>query len=871
MKPTNKLSLKFEDSSESSSHDDIIIKYKIYSLPKYAMKKSIFQDFLSTCFIEHDIASLVKCLETSNNSYHMRIYDNGTYTFFGDLDEYPHDISIFLNDMLTFLSKYLSIKLNLSDIKYTINYSKSGSYHYSIPKLYCSCSKLKEVHQIFKNEYDPNYKYTKNKKIMDCIDTTIYSNKWFRLPLQSKESVSGTEHKIINGKMEDFILEYIPESSFNIENIIFKTIKKTTKPDPEYLFVDEPQKKKIPSAKPKKNNDNKVIMEVEVEYNNKHYTVERITNELSTLKHGTNYLLYKELFDKCYSQNRFETYEYWINIGMAIKNIYDMDGFTLFDYYSSKSEKYAGKDQTLQKYNSFKNNFNKGFTASLIYYYAKEDNPSSYATIMYKQDVTFSEVEFAKKLYELASDIFIYQKNELTTNLKLYCYNGNYWVPNSLLLEKYIAFELFGYYDNLYKISYKCHPSFKAIRRKIDSLQHKNTIDHVVHQYKYFGVKDISFDSKWWLFGFSNMVLDLKTHTFRDYAPDDYVSITTGYDWYAPNIEQVNTVEDIIKKIMPHEDERVLYKEILATGIQGSCIEKMCIFSGFGRNGKGLTNEFMLHALGDYGIQANNSILFEAAKTGANPELANLDKKRFVVFKEPSSKKKFENSVIKELTGGGKISARSHYESTTQKTLHNTTVCECNTKPNLAEEPQLADIARIIDLPFRSTFVSDVNEIDEANNIYPIDLNLKSLEFRDAHKCALIQILVDAHTVFTNNNFDFQIPESVKLRTNEYLEGSCNILGWFKENYTLVDKTGANAVVTVKSIHEKFKDSEYYMTLSKLEMRKYTYSYFMKYFAENMITKRYYMDRYDRIINGERIRYNNVITGFSVNEESETT
>ena len=469
----------------------------------------------------------------------------------------------------------------------------------------------------------------------------------------------------------------------------------------------------------------------------------------------------------------------------------------------------------------------------------------------------FSETEFAKKLFELAGDIFIYQHNDCTDSLKLYCYNGNYWVPNSLLLEKYIVFELFGYYDDLYKSSYKHHKRSKEIRRKINGLQSKTIIQRVVHQYKYVGAKNMSFDDKWWLFGFTNMVFDLKIHEFRQYRLEDYVSITTGYDWIEPTQICIDNLENIILKIMPFEDERELYKQILSTGFEGRCLEKMCFFSGSGRNSKGFTTEFMLHILGGYGIQSNNSILFECAKTGSNPELANLDKKRFVVFKEPPSKRKIENSIIKELTGGGKISARSHYETQTQKILHNTTICECNTKPKLEE------ISRIIDLPFRSTFVDAHDDVDESKNIYLIDLTLKSIEFRDEHKYAFIKILMDAHIRYANNNYTFIIPQSVKKRTDDYLEESCDILGWFNENYICDPKCDKGLLVKIKCVYEKFKMSDYYALSSVSDKKVYTYNYFIKYFSTNMKTQRYYMSKYDRIVNGERIQNYNILLNFS--------
>gem|GEM_PF-5251252 len=43
--------------------------------------------------------------------------------------------------------QFYNIKITIDDISYTINKSKIGSYHYSIPKYYASTTKLKEIHE----------------------------------------------------------------------------------------------------------------------------------------------------------------------------------------------------------------------------------------------------------------------------------------------------------------------------------------------------------------------------------------------------------------------------------------------------------------------------------------------------------------------------------------------------------------------------------------------------------------------------------------------------------------------------------------------------------------------------------------------------
>lgn len=819
--------------------------YKIYPIKTYA---SASQQFINNYSVEQNVTETVNMLTNTDNGYHVRIHPTSSYIMFGDIDNYDKTIEDFEQILVKFLQENYNIKITHDDIFYTQNNSTIGSFHYAVPSLYCSCTKLKEIH-------------TNLKKIVKQIDTSVYSEHWFRMPNQTiikKDKITKknkkTVHKIMSGTMKDHFVEYIRKGCIYIEKYEYI--------DHESIVIENPH---IP--------DNNIVTLNEIPLNN---------DDILSETYIVNKLL--SILDK----KRCDEYNLWIKIGFILKHLEtnnpQVNYLDIWKEWSKQSEKYSEK--CCEQFWKQTKPSDKSLTMGTLHYYAKTDNIEEYKKIMKSKKnkeneekkkenerkkrenkekkenktnerVIFSETEFAKKIYELANDRFVYTINESTGDTKLYCYNGNYWVVGSLLLEKYIVTELFEYYDKLYNDNYLLHTHSKELRRKIDSLHTKIMITHIVHQYKYFGIKDIKFDEKWWLLGFKNKVLDLFTHTFRDYQFDDYISITTGYDWSEPIQKQIDTLETIIAKIMPIKDERELYKQILSTGLQGMPLEKFVLFTGFGRNGKGLTDEFMLHALGDYGIQGNNSILFESSKTGSNPELANLDKKRFVVFKEPSSKRKFENSIIKELTGGGKISARSHYETQTEKSLYNTTVCECNTKPSLAEEPQVADIARIIDLPFRSTFVSEESEVDEKNNIYLIDLNLKSTQFRDEHKFALIQILINAHINYVSNNCVLQIPESVKIRTNEYLEKSCNILGWFKENYSVTDNS--NNIVTIKHIHDKFKESEYYVTLSKLEMRKYTYSYFIEYFKGNLVTKKCYKLDYDRIVNGIRVRHTHVI------------
>jgi phage/plasmid-associated DNA primase len=335
--------------------------------------------------------------------------------------------------------------------------------------------------------------------------------------------------------------------------------------------------------------------------------------------------------------------------------------------------------------------------------------------------------------------------------------------------------------------------------------------------------------------------------------------MTTNYDWREPTEQELKTMQKLIDLIMPIPDEREAYLQILCTVLEGRCLEKFTIFQGSGGNGKGLINDLLMLSLGSYGFIANNGILFEPSKTGNNPEKANLHKKRLVIFREPPEKNKFQNSVIKELTGGGKFSARGNYDNETEKELHLTMIVECNKKPLFSEEPKDSEIRRIIDIYFRSTFTTDKDILDEKNNIYLADAEYKTKDFQDRHKYALIKILMEAHKRYKKNNYTIDLPDTIKERTKLYLELSCTLVEWFKTTYK--KSSDSRSFIKIKDLFEKFTTSTYYFNLSKNEKKKYSKKYFIEYIKDNIFFRTIYKERFESI--------RNALVGWEPNNESD--
>lgn len=399
----------------------------------------------------------------------------------------------------------------------------------------------------------------------------------------------------------------------------------------------------------------------------------------------------------------------------------------------------------------------------------------------------------------------------------------------------------------------------------------------------------LEFDANPDLIGFENGVFDIATGTFRRYRFDDYITMSAGYNLvlFTPpfkmensegeiiNIEDCDfcetslslyrksfeTITNAFNEIMPDEDMRNFLFKILSTGFSGRAIEKFFVFNGSGRNGKGLTNEFMERVLGDYFASVSPLIFSEDPKkkstSTANPELAKLNKARYVVAKEPAKDCPLNNSTIKDMTGGGSISARMLYSSHSIVRLFLTLVMECNKKPPFKEDPTDADAERIVDLLFGSKFSSDEKEWDittgENNHIYPVSADLKNeLKTSDIHRNTMANILLvnlmEVRDVGYNMNA-FR-PECVKERSLEYIQNSYDIHNIFQELFEKRVEENKDLYInykgktedcdwTLSKIAVSIRKSSSFISLDKRKQKEYSAKAIEEFLTTNVLYKKY--------------------------------
>ena len=159
---------------------------------------------------------------------------------------------------------------------------------------------------------------TQRAKYEKVLDTSVYKNGWFRCPYQSKPSSKlskSGKHIIVKGTINDFIIDYIPSIHHHSNFIPAQNI-------------DSFQKKDTQDYQKEEKSINIYTKKIYEPWQQQEKILSSIINKP---------MIYKNIFDNCYSQERFEKYEYWMSVGMGLKNIFSQaseeTAFQLFDYF----------------------------------------------------------------------------------------------------------------------------------------------------------------------------------------------------------------------------------------------------------------------------------------------------------------------------------------------------------------------------------------------------------------------------------------------------------------------------------------------------------------------------------------------------------
>ena len=117
--------------------------------------------------------------------------------------------------------------------------------------------------------------------------------------------------------------------------------------------------------------------------------------------------------------------------------------------------------------------------------------------------------------------------------------------------------------------------------------------------------------------------------------------------------------EAFLAEVQPDAEARDYLQRLAGYCSMGTTEQqKFFVFTGSGGNGKSVWSEVLQGVLGDYAIVGDKSVI-TASKSEPHPTgLARMADRRLVSFSETNERVKLDCKVVKQITGGGTLTAR---------------------------------------------------------------------------------------------------------------------------------------------------------------------------------------------------------------------
>lgn len=543
------------------------------------------------------------------------------------------------------------------------------------------------------------------------------------------------------------------------------------------------------------------------------------------------------------SVDRSNNYTDWINLGLLLHNLNDKDDnlLSIWIDFSKKSSKFIeGECETLWGKLKSKDN---GLTIGSLHYWAKNDNPIQYNEIKQKsmnniilKSLTGTHIIMAKILYSLYGHLF--KCTGTKTNSNWYMYNEkNYkWIEceNAIYLKHKINQEIIPQYHIIIN---SLKDQIKLLNEKVDKDQINNSnkqidkLNKIILNLENFSFRDRliktsqeffydpdfenKLDANAELLGFNNGVFDCKINRFRLGYPDDYITLSTGYDYksYDDDAPEIVEIYKFLNDIFPDDDYRDYMINVLASCILGgNKHQHFYVLTGNGANGKSVLKDLLKLVFGQYLQNLNVSILTNTrtAPNQATPENAILKGARLAICNEPEKNAQINSGLMKEYTGEGYMRARPLYKEPIEFSILFKLFLICNDKPALSDDSE-GSWRRTKVCPFINRFVEYEPKLQN-ERIRDNQINIKF----ERWKCAFMHILIEHFKLYKNRNFEIIEPEIIKNASKEYRKDNDELSSIFDEQIIKIDNPQTTDFFTLSEFMKILKSKKIKMTRAQL-------------------------------------------------------
>jgi P4 family phage/plasmid primase-like protien len=454
------------------------------------------------------------------------------------------------------------------------------------------------------------------------------------------------------------------------------------------------------------------------------------------------------------SEERSSDYAKWVQVLWCIYNISggSDDGLSLFLEFSKKAGSKYDEESCIKAWE--KSSIQEsGIGIGSLILWAKSDNSQEYDRIVSKRSI--AHIKYTTNLIGGGHNDFARAlKEKYSNNFVCASLSGNIWyefIDNKWkLIEKghslkmkiteylipLISNELRSSVDVFVKPDFDSEEvknpgetKMKYYTKLINCLKSSPFKAHIMKESEevfYDPVFLKKLNKNKFLIGFKNGVYDLKTNTFREGLPDDYISISMGVEYknFSETSEEVIQVHEFFEKIFPDRELREYFLNISSDiFVGGNQNKKVYFWSGDGDNGKSITQIMFEKMLGDYSKKLPTSIITgkRTQSSSATPELIRIGNGvRWCVAQEPDKKDELNIGILKELSGNDTFYARGLFQEGQDIEPMFKLVVICNDPPKIPQSDK-ATWNRIRVFPFESTFC----DADKCPESYEEQLRLK--------------------------------------------------------------------------------------------------------------------------------------------------
>ena len=494
----------------------------------------------------------------------------------------------------------------------------------------------------------------------------------------------------------------------------------------------------------------------------------------------------------------FDNYLKWFNVLCVLKNIgVDIEVAKNFSKLSLKYD-----EQCFNKIWNYIEVREKPTIGTLYHYMRQSVGKNKYDYIMKKlKDLTIKDPELTKlnlsdfECYKLFVEKY---NNKLLTDT-----DGNIFICNE-----------FGIWNSIKKDSLKLYKIIEEFYNYLKENNYEYSLDKSNKRVEfinniviYLQKEDLKFDSNPYILGFKNGVVDLLKKEFRIAKPEEYIYLTTGYDFVKK--ETFNNIDKFFNDIFDSNEIKEYFLNSHCLSLEKLNREQTIIFyvGYLASNGKSLTCSLFKKAFGNLGVRFPTNLLTEGRENASNSNsaLMVLKDKLFSYCSEPEEGKKININIVKEISGDI-MSGRQLYKEQTEFTIFSSIVLCCNTLPEL-DGVDNGIKRRIRAISFNNVFTNNPVKPNERK------LTVFSNEEIEELKHELINLLIDKYYNLYLNNYEYNIPEEVKVLSQDIINDSNTLEDFILESFEYKE----GEYVKLKDIKQILLQNKIKINLSSLK------------------------------------------------------